>query len=88
MPPTKLSKLELVIMEALWVHGHSSIREILEQFSSKNRPAYTTVQTVIGRLEAKKAVRRVKKIGGANIYEACVSREEARRRLIDMPSRF
>jgi len=88
MPPPKLSKLELEIMEALWVHGHSSIREMLERLPSKTRPAYTTIQTTIGRLEAKSAVWRVKKIGGAIIYEARISREEAKRRLIDIPSRF
>jgi predicted transcriptional regulator len=83
MPPPKLSKLELKIMEALWDHGISSIREIQERFPAKTRPAYTTVQTTISRLEAKQAVGRVKKIGGANIYGALVSRENAQSRLID-----
>src|SRR5665213_1710703 len=83
MPPPKLSKLALKVMEALWGHGASSIREIQERFPLKTRPAYTTVQTTIGRLEAKKAVGRVKKIGGANIYDALVSRENAQSRLID-----
>jgi BlaI family penicillinase repressor len=83
MPPPKLSKLELKVMEALWDHGGSSIREIQERFPLKTRPAYTTVQTTIGRLEAKKAVSRIKKIGGANIYGALVSRENAQSRLID-----
>jgi BlaI family penicillinase repressor len=83
MPPPKLSKLELKIMEALWDHGTSSIREIQERFPAKTRPAYTTVQTTIGRLEIKKAVGRIKKIGSANIYGALVSRENAQTRLID-----
>jgi len=83
MPPPKLSKLELKVMEALWEHGASSIREIQERFPVKNRPAYTTVQTTVGRLEAKKAVGRVKKIGGAHIYDALVSRDHAQRRLVD-----
>ena len=83
MPPPKLSKLELKVMEALWGHGPSSIREIQERFPAKSRPAYTTVQTTVGRLEAKKAVGRVKKIGGAHIYDALVSRDQAQSRLID-----
>jgi BlaI family penicillinase repressor len=83
MPPPKLSKLELKIMEALWDHGALSIREVQELFPQKTRPAYTTVQTTVGRLEAKKAVGRVKKIGSANIYGALVSREIAQTRLID-----
>ena len=83
MPPPKLGKLELKVMEALWAHGALSIREIQEQFPARTRPAYTTVQTTIGRLEAKKAVGRVKKIGGAFIYEALVSQANAQSRLID-----
>jgi predicted transcriptional regulator len=83
MPPPKLSKLELKIMEALWDHGPSSIREIQERFPAKTRPAYTTVQTTVSRLEAKKALGRVKKIGGAHIYDALVSRDTAQSRLID-----
>src|SRR6185369_9394298 len=83
MPPPKLSRLELKIMEALWDHGASSIREIQERFPLKKRPAYTTVQTTVGRLEAKKAIARVKKIGGANIYDVLVTRGTAQSRLID-----
>ena len=70
-------------MEVLWTHGASSIREVQERFPVKRRPAYTTVQTTISRLEAKKAVGRVKKIGGAFIYDARVSRETGQGRLID-----
>jgi BlaI family penicillinase repressor len=83
MPPPKLGRLELKVMEVLWAHGASSIREVQERFPAKARPAYTTVQTTFSRLEAKKAVGRVKKIGGAFIYEALVSRENAQGRLID-----
>ena len=83
MGPPKLSKLELQIMEALWNRGAASVREIQEAFPGKNRPAYTTVQTTVYRLEAKKAVRRVKKIGNAHIFEALISRTSAQRRLID-----
>ena len=79
----KLSKLELQIMEALWIHGALSIREIQEVFSEDARPAYTTVQTTVYRLEAKKALRRAKKISNAHIFEAVVSRGVAQRRLID-----
>ena len=83
MPPPKLSKLELRIMEALWDHGPSSIREIQERFPQKSRPAYTTVQTTVSRMETKKAIARVKKIGGAHIYDALVTRDTAQRRLVD-----
>jgi BlaI family penicillinase repressor len=79
----KLSKLELQIMEALWTRGHASIREIQEAFSEKRRPAYTTIQTTVYRLEAKKAVRRVKKVGNFHVFEASVSRDAAQRKLID-----
>jgi len=79
----KLTRLELQIMDALWTHGASSVREIQERFPEKDRPAYTTVQTMVYRLEAKKAIRRVKKIGNAHIFEAAVSRSAAQRRMID-----
>ena len=70
-------------MEALWIRGPCSVREIQESFPAKKRPAYTTVQTTVYRLEVKKALRRVKKIATALIFEAAVSREAAERRLID-----
>ena len=79
----RLSKLEIQIMEALWTRGASSVREIQEAFPEKDRPAYTTVQTMVYRLETKKAIRRLKKIGNAHIFEAIVSRNAAQRRLID-----
>ena len=79
----KLSKLELTIMDALWTKGPCSIREIHETFPSRKRLTYSTVQTMVYRLEAKRAVRRVKKISNAFIFEASVSREAAERKLID-----
>jgi BlaI family transcriptional regulator, penicillinase repressor len=83
MVKPKLSKLELKIMDALWRNGSASIREIQEAFPEKNRPAYTTIQTTVYRLEGKKAVRRVKKVANFHIFEAVVSRNTAQRRLID-----
>ena len=83
MAAPKLSRLELQIMEALWSHGASSIREILDTFPEHHRPVYSTVQTMVYRLETKEAVRRVKKISNAHIFEAAISRTAAHRRLID-----
>ena len=83
MAKPRLSRLELQIMDALWARGALSVREIQEAFAEKNRPAYTTVQTIVYRLETKKAIRRVKKIGNAHIFEAAISRASAQRRLID-----
>ena len=82
MPP-KLTRLELQIMDALWTLGAASVREVQEALPAADRPAYTTVQTIVSRLEAKKAVRRVKKVGNAYIFEAQISRTTAQRRLID-----
>jgi len=79
----KLSKLEMQIMEVLWSAGPSAIREVQESFGAKNRPAYTTVQTMVYRLEAKQMVRRAKKISNAHIFEAVISRDAAHRRLVD-----
>jgi BlaI family transcriptional regulator, penicillinase repressor len=79
----RLSNLEMRIMETLWSDGDLSVREIQEKFPVRNRPAYTTIQTMVNRLEAKKAVRRVKKISTAYIFEAAIPRDAARRRLID-----
>ena len=79
----KLTKLELEIMEALWSRGALPIREIQEAFPESRRPAYTTIQTTVYRLEDKKALRRVKKISNAHIFEAAISRQAAQRKLID-----
>ena len=83
MARPRLTKLELQIMEALWTRGPCSVREIQESFPAKKRPAYTTVQTTVYRMEVKKALRRVKKIATAFIFEAAVSRDAAQRRLVD-----
>ena len=79
----KLSKLELQIMDTLWTRGECSIREIQEAFPEKNRPGFTTVQTMVYRLEAKKALRCTKRIGKANIFEAAISRRAIQGRMID-----
>jgi len=79
----KLSKLELQIMQTLWTRGACSIRELQEAFPEKKRPAFTTVQTMVTRLEAKNAVRLTKRIGKANIFEAAISRKRTQGRLID-----
>ena len=82
MAQPKLSKLELQILEALWAHGKASIREIQEAFPEP-RPAYTTIQTTVYRLEGKKALRRVRKIGNAHIFEPTVARDVTRHKLLD-----
>jgi BlaI family penicillinase repressor len=79
----RLTKLELQCMEALWQKGTCSVREIQETFPESGRPAYTTVQTTVYRLERKKVLRCVKRISNANIFEAAISRNDAQRWLID-----
>src|ERR1700722_7087149 len=83
MPHPKLTKLELQVLEALWQKGACSVREIQETFPEPGGPAYTTVQTTVYRLERKKALRCVKRISNANIFEAAISRKDAQRRLVD-----
>ena len=83
MPEQKLSKLEYGIMEALWARGEASIRELQESFPEKKRPAYTTVQTTLYRLETKGSVRRVRKVGNFHIFAAAVTRSAAQTTLID-----
>jgi BlaI family transcriptional regulator, penicillinase repressor len=82
MARPKLTKLELQILEAMWRHGKASIREIRESFPEP-RPAYTTIQTTVYRLEAKKVARRVRKISNAHIFEPTIARDVARGRLLD-----
>lgn len=82
-PGVKLTKFEMEIMEALWGLGSASVREIQERLPERKRPAYTTVQTIIYRLEEKGALRRVKKVGNAHIFEPVVTRKAAHRRLVD-----
>jgi BlaI family penicillinase repressor len=79
----KMSRLEFQIMEALWTKGELSIREMQETFVAKRRPAYTTIQTTVYRMEAKGHVLRVRKVGNFHMFAAAVSREAAQRRLID-----
>jgi BlaI family transcriptional regulator, penicillinase repressor len=83
MGDPKLTPLELQIMDVLWTCGQASIREVQETFPEKHRPAYTTIQTMVYRLETKKAVRRVKKVGNFHVFEAAVSRDVAQRKLVD-----
>jgi predicted transcriptional regulator len=83
MATPRLSKLELRIMEVLWTRGPISIREIQEAFPKKGRPAYSTIQTTVYRLEKKNSVQRLRKIGNAHIFEALISRNSAQRRFID-----
>jgi predicted transcriptional regulator len=82
MTPPRLTKLELKIMDALWTRGASSIREIQEAFPERDRPAYTTVQTTVYRMERKQILRRVKKISNAHIFQAVTTRGAAQGRLI------
>lgn len=83
MKPANLGKLELKVMQAVWELGRCSVREIQEAFPEKKQPAYTTIQTVVSRLEAKGALRRVRKISNAHIFEAAVSREVTQKRVLD-----
>ena len=84
MPQPKLSRLELQIMETLWERGACSVREIQEAFPEAKRPAYTTIQTTVFRLlEGKKAVKIVKKISNAYIFDAAITRDDAGRKLFD-----
>jgi BlaI family penicillinase repressor len=83
MASTRLTKLELHIMEVFWTRGACSVREIQEAFPEAGRPAYTTIQTTVYRLETKGAVRIVKRISNANIFEPAISRDDAQSRLVD-----
>lgn len=83
MPPRRLSRLEYQIMEVLWSKGECSIREIQESFPASSRPAYTTVQTTVNRMEAKEVVDRLRKVGNFHVFAPAISRESAQRGLID-----
>ena len=78
----KLTRLDLQILEILWARGNASIREVQESFPEP-RPAYTTIQTTVYRMETKDAVRRIRKVGNAHLFEPLVPRDAARRRLLD-----
>jgi BlaI family penicillinase repressor len=79
----KLTNLEFQIMEVLWAKGECSIRDIIDALPGKRRPAYTTIQTTVYRIEGKDIVRRVKKVGNFHVFAPAISREAAQRRLID-----
>jgi len=83
MPSPKLSRLELRIMDVIWSHGPCSVRDVQESFPEESRPAYTTVHTIVSRLEAKKAVRKTKKVSNAHIYEATITRGSAQTHMLD-----
>jgi len=83
MPGPKLTRLELQIMETVWTEGEASIRVVQESFPEKGRPAYTTIQTTMYRLETKGVLKRVKKVGNFHIFAAMVTRDAAQRRLVD-----
>lgn len=83
MPQPTLSKLEFKIMETLWARNECSIRDIQESFPGKKRPAYTTIQTTVYRMEVKGVVHRLKKVGNFHVFTPAVSRESAQRRLMD-----
>lgn len=83
MVEARLSKLEIKIMETLWTKGEASIREMQDAFPEKKRPGYTTVQTMVYRMEAKKVVRRVRKVGNFHMFAAVITRDAAQRRLVD-----
>lgn len=83
MPQAKLSRLEFKVMETLWAKNECSIREIQESFPAKKRPAYTTIQTTVYRMEAKGVVHRLKKVGNFHVFAPAISRESAQRRLMD-----
>jgi BlaI family transcriptional regulator, penicillinase repressor len=83
MPVPRLPRLEFQIMDVLWAKGDSSIREIQEGFPAARRPAYTTIQTTLYRMESKEVVRRVKKVGNFYIFSAVVTRDAVHRRLVD-----
>ena len=83
MPSPKLTNLEFQIMEVLWAKGECSIRDIINALPGKRRPAYTTIQTTVYRIEGKNIVRRVRKVGNFHVFAPAISREAAQRRLID-----
>ena len=79
----KLTKFEMQIMETLWANGEASIREMVDAFPEKKRPGYTTVQTMVYRMEAKKVLRRTRKLGNFHMFAATVTRESAQRKMVD-----
>ncbi len=82
MAAARVTRFELQILEKMWQLGPCSVREIQESLPEKNRPAYTTVQTIVYRMEEKGSVRRIRKIGNAHIFEAVFTRKAVYRRLV------
>ena len=83
MAAPRLSRLEFQIMEALWSKGEASVREILDSLPGKRKPAYTTIQTTVYRMEAKNIVKRLRKVGNFHLFAAAISRDSAQHRMID-----
>lgn len=83
MPTARLTKFEMQIMDTVWTRGEASIREMQESFPAKKRPGYTTVQKMVYRMEAKKVLRRVRKVGNFHVFASTVTRESVERNLID-----
>jgi BlaI family penicillinase repressor len=83
MAAIRLTKFEIQIMETLWTQGEASIREMQEAFSEKKRPGYTTIQKMVYRMEEKKAVKRLRKVGNFHIFAPMITREAAQRTLVD-----
>ncbi len=82
MKNLRISRFELQLLEQFWILGPCSVREILENLPDQDKPAYTTVQTMIYRLEEKGAVKRVRKVGNAHMFEATITRKAVHLRLI------
>jgi BlaI family penicillinase repressor len=82
MAATRVTRFELQLLEKMWQLGPCSVREIQESLSEKNRPAYTTVQTIVYRMEEKGSVQRTRKIGNAHVFEAVFTRKAVYRRLV------
>jgi BlaI family transcriptional regulator, penicillinase repressor len=83
MPAIRLTRFEMQIMDAVWARGEASIREMQEAFPARKRPGYTTIQKMVYRMEAKKVLRRVRKVGNFHLFAPTVSRESVERKLID-----
>lgn len=83
MAGIRLTKFEMQIMDTVWSRGEASIREMQEAFPAKKRPGYTTVQKMVYRMEAKKVLRRARKIGNFHVFAPTVSRESVERKLVD-----
>jgi BlaI family transcriptional regulator, penicillinase repressor len=79
----RLTKFEMQIMDTVWLRGEASIREMQEAFPTKKRPGYTTIQKMVYRMETKRVLRRVRKVGNFHVFAPTVTRESVERKLID-----